>query len=468
MRRYLLLLVSFVILSCAPVKKYQNLTEVRSWENDIQEFEKLDKIEIYPEDAILFAGSSSIKIWSTLEKDMAPYHVIQRGYGGAKLSDFAVYAARIFDPHPCKAIVIFIANDITGGEKDKRPQQVAGLFRNVLKTIRKKHPDTPVFWIAITPTASRWQAWPEIQKANNLIKKICDNRKNTYFIPTDFAFLNESGTPKDELFRSDRLHLNEEGYKVWRKIIMKELNKVIPFPDCQIIGHRGESYTAPENTIASAKLAWESGADAVEVDIHLSKDNRIMVCHDANTRRTSGEDFMIKETNSDILRKLDVGSFRDKKYKGEMIPFLEEIILTIPDGKELVIEIKCGIEVLARLKETIGEYGKNKKFSFISFDFHTITETRKVIPGSSCYWLCSDSDMFNRTVNLVPGAGLKGVSLQYSIIDAKVAEQIKTLNLELFAWTVDEPDEAKKLISSGVRGITTNRPGWLREQIYQY
>jgi hypothetical protein len=227
MRRYILLLFSFAILSCSPVRKYQNLPEVKAWENDIQKFEQLDKSERYSEDAILFAGSSSILLWSTLEKDMAPYQVIQRGYGGARLSDFVVYAGRIFDPHPCKAIVIFVANDISGSDKDKSPQEVSRLFRNVLKTIRKTHPETPVFWIAITPTASRWKVWPEIEKANNLIKDICDKKTNAYFIRTDYSFLNESGKPNDELFRTDRLHLSDKGYAVWTEIIKKELNRIL-------------------------------------------------------------------------------------------------------------------------------------------------------------------------------------------------------------------------------------------------
>jgi hypothetical protein len=227
MRRYIILIISAVLLSCSPVRKYQNLPEVRFWEKDIQKFEQLDNSEKYPDDAILFAGSSSIRLWTSLDKDMAPYHIIQRGYGGAKLSDFVVYAGRIFDPHQCKAIVLFIANDITGTQLDKTPKEVAALFRNVLRTIRKMHPATPVFWIAITPTASRWKVWPEIQKANSLIKEICDNQKNTYFIKTDFAFLNEKGVPNDELFRDDKLHLTEKGYAVWTEIIKKELNNVL-------------------------------------------------------------------------------------------------------------------------------------------------------------------------------------------------------------------------------------------------
>jgi hypothetical protein len=227
MRTYIILLISFVLLSCSPVTKYRHLPAVLSWENDIKNFEQLDKSEKYQEDAILFAGSSSIRLWTSLEKDMTPYHIIQRGYGGAKLSDFAVYTSRIIDSHPCKAIVLFVANDITGSDQDKKPEEVAALFRYVLKTIRKVHPSTPVFWIEITPTASRWKVWPEIQKANIQIKNVCSKEKNTYFINTSNSFLNEKGLPNDELFREDQLHLNEKGYAVWTGIIRLQLDRVL-------------------------------------------------------------------------------------------------------------------------------------------------------------------------------------------------------------------------------------------------
>jgi lysophospholipase L1-like esterase len=228
MQRILLLLISLVLLSCSPVKKYRHSPEVLAWEDDIRKFEQLDKSEKYSRDAVLFAGSSSILLWKTLESDMSPYPVIQRGYGGARLSDFAVYASRIIAPHPCRAIVIFIANDITGSESDKSPGEVAALFKNVLRTIRMTHPDTPVFWIAVTPTAARWNAWSEIQKASGRIEDICKHSGNTYFIRTDFAFLDKTGKPRTELFIDDKLHLNRQGYEIWTEIIKKELEKVIP------------------------------------------------------------------------------------------------------------------------------------------------------------------------------------------------------------------------------------------------
>jgi len=227
MNRLFVILVSLTFLSCSPLREYQSLPEVKAWEPAIQKFEQLDKAETYPKESLVFAGSSSIVLWSTLKEDMAPYPVIQRGYGGAKLSDFAVYADRIFDPHPCKAILIFIANDISGSDSDKSPEEVLTLYKNVIKTIRKKHSDTPVFWIAITPTSSRWKVWPEIQKANNLIKEYCESNEGLYFIKTDSAFLGEDGKPINEYFRDDHLHLNADGYAVWSKIIKDEVDRVL-------------------------------------------------------------------------------------------------------------------------------------------------------------------------------------------------------------------------------------------------
>ena len=225
--RYLAFIPVVILIACSPLKEFRDLPEVKAWEMEITKFEALDRSESYPDDAILFAGSSSIRLWSALADDMAPYSIIQRGYGGAKLSDFAVYANRIFSTHKCNALVMFIANDITGSNNDKSPEEVRKLFLNVLKTFRNTHPDTPFFWIAVTPTLARWKAWPEISRTNDLIREACEKRQNTYFIQTDYAFLTETGTPDETLFISDKLHLNSQGYRIWAKIIKTELDKVL-------------------------------------------------------------------------------------------------------------------------------------------------------------------------------------------------------------------------------------------------
>jgi hypothetical protein len=227
MHKFLIHFLLLAGLACSPVRNYLYQQDVLSWEGDIQKFEQLDRDEAYPANSILFVGSSSIRLWSTLAQDMAPYPVIQRGYGGAKLSDLAVYAERIIYPHEFRAIVMFIANDISGDEKDKSPREVARLFEYVLRTIRHKYPDTPVFWLAITPTASRWSVWPRIQEANKLIQRACDQDRNAHFITTDFIFLDAAGLPREELFQPDKLHLNADGYALWTKLVRQELDRVL-------------------------------------------------------------------------------------------------------------------------------------------------------------------------------------------------------------------------------------------------
>jgi len=227
MRRFTFFIILLTLISCSPLKVYREDPEVKAWEPEIEKFEQLDINKSYPPDAVMFAGSSSIRLWSSLGTDMTPYNVIQRGYGGAKLSDFAVYADRIIYPHKTSAIVLFIANDITGRDKDKSPLEVSQLFRKTLYIIRRKYTKTPVFWIAITPTGARWHVWPEIKEANELIRKVCKKHENTYYIDTEIAFLTPSGLPNKDLFLEDNLHLNEAGYKVWTGIIKNELNNVL-------------------------------------------------------------------------------------------------------------------------------------------------------------------------------------------------------------------------------------------------
>jgi glycerophosphoryl diester phosphodiesterase len=233
------------------------------------------------------------------------------------------------------------------------------------------------------------------------------------------------------------------------------------------IAHRGASYLAPENTVASAKLAWELGADAVEIDVHLSADNRVMVIHDSDTKKTSmGEsNYVISETKSDVLRKLDVGSFKDDKYIGEKIPFVEEILETVPKDKTLVIEIKCGEEVLPALVKAIDQSGKADQLVFISFGWETIQQTKKTFPLNKCYYLRMNPVGLKTKMKEAAEFGLDGVNLYHKIINKNVMKLSDELSLEVLTWTVDDPETVKRLNKLGVYKITTNRPAWLKEQM---
>ncbi len=236
------------------------------------------------------------------------------------------------------------------------------------------------------------------------------------------------------------------------------------------IAHRGASYLAPENTVASAKLAWELGADAVEVDVHLTKDNRVIVIHDKDTKRTcyGKTNLSIAQTPSILLRDLDAGSWKGEEFKGEKLPFLSEIIETVPAGKTLVVEIKAGgDEIIPEIRRVVDNSNKKEQIVFISFGWKTIIATHKEFPDNKCYWLSSLKPGLKKKMEKAAAEGLTGVNLKHSIIDEEIMVQAKDLNLEVLSWTIDDPAEAQRLTNIGVSGITTNRPKWLKEQMNQ-
>jgi hypothetical protein len=217
--------VLLVFTSCSPLRKYKE--KDRKWAYpEIQAFERLDNTQTYAADALLFIGSSSIRLWKTLEEDMKPYPVIQRGYGGAHFRDMVFFTDRILADHPLSMVVCFVANDISGSGKDGTPQEVLKLFKYFIKQVRAKHPSIPIMQVAITPTQSRWQLWPQINVVNQLIKAFCEKTENLYFINTVPEFLDEHGQPKPHWFVGDQLHLNKKGYEVWNRIIKGEIEKV--------------------------------------------------------------------------------------------------------------------------------------------------------------------------------------------------------------------------------------------------
>jgi glycerophosphoryl diester phosphodiesterase len=253
--------------------------------------------------------------------------------------------------------------------------------------------------------------------------------------------------------------------KLYVVIVLLFLGNLIAQAQPSVIAHRGFSFAAPENTVSAARLAWQQNADAVELDIYLSKDNRVVVIHDSNTKRTTGQDYKVAETNADVLRSLDAGLWKGEQFKGEKIPFLEEMIATVPDGKKMVVEIKCGVEVLPALQQVVDRSGKKEQLIFIAFGWEIIVATKQLFPENACYWLSGSATAVQEKMEDAAKKGLDGINLNYKIVDEKTVEQAKALGLEVLSWTVDDPEEARRLVKIGVTGITTNRPDLIRQSI---
>lgn len=236
----------------------------------------------------------------------------------------------------------------------------------------------------------------------------------------------------------------------------------------QIIAHRGASDLAPENTLAAVELAWQLGADAVEVDVHLTQDRRIMAIHDPTTDRTAGRHFEVATTHSGDLRRLDVGRHKHPRFTGERIPFLEEVLPTIPPGRQLFLDIKCGPDILPPLLETISRSGKRSRVVVIGFELSTIRAAKRRMPDVPAYWLCDKRLLVSYSPSLARQAragGVDGLDVHWSGLSRRFIQAVKAARLGLYVWTVDHPAQARRLQALGADGITTNCPSRLKSAV---
>jgi glycerophosphoryl diester phosphodiesterase len=245
-----------------------------------------------------------------------------------------------------------------------------------------------------------------------------------------------------------------------------------------IVAHRGASYDAPENTVAAMELAFEQGADGVEADFYLTSDGHIVCNHDKDTERTAGVKHVIVETPLEVLRKLDVGAWKNEKYRGEMMPTFAEIAETIPDGKKFIIELKVGPEIVAPLKKELAKTDlEDEQILIICFNEKTVAECKKLLPDLKCHWLTGykkdeKSGEFKPSLGEVvatlershaDGLGTQG---EMKHVDAEFLEDLcEEGHCEFHVWTIDDPKVAKYYQKLKPWGITTNRPGFIREQL---
>ncbi len=243
----------------------------------------------------------------------------------------------------------------------------------------------------------------------------------------------------------------------------------------EIIAHRGASFDAPENTLAAMKLAWEQKADAIETDLHLSKDGRIVVIHDFDTARIGGSTNRVASRPWAELQKVDAGAWKDARFAGEKLPSFEALLATVEKGRRIFIEIKVGPEILPEMERVIAASGKEPaQMPIIAFGFETAAAAKKRFPKHEVSWLHSwardkKTGEFPKVSDLITrakAAGLDGLDLQHGFpVSPDFVQQVKAAGLKLYVWTVDDAASARKWADAGVDGITTNRPKWLREQL---
>ena len=196
------------------------------WESEVQAYEKADAKSAPPAGAVLFVGSSTIRMWGTLAEDFRPLKVIARGVGGCQVPDMVYFAERIVIRYRPRQIVFYAGdNDVAS---KRTAEQVLADFRAFVEKTRPALPDAPIHFLSIKPSPSRANVWPEALRANRLVREYCEKTPGLHYIDTATVLLDAQGNAKPECFLQDMLHMNRKGYELWIPIIRASLEKATP------------------------------------------------------------------------------------------------------------------------------------------------------------------------------------------------------------------------------------------------
>jgi lysophospholipase L1-like esterase len=182
------------------------------WEKEIAAFEASDRTNPPPKNCIVFVGSSSIRMWSSLKSDFPGLPVVNRGFGGSELADSVKLAERIILPYQPREVVIYAGgNDLANG---KLPEVVFGDFVALAAKIHASLPSARIVFIASAPNPKRWAIVDKVRKLNSLAQEYCQ-QQGLMFVDVFSLMLGPEGLPKPDIFREDGLHMNAKGYAIW-------------------------------------------------------------------------------------------------------------------------------------------------------------------------------------------------------------------------------------------------------------
>ncbi|HEV2540641.1 MAG TPA: SGNH/GDSL hydrolase family protein [Frateuria sp.] len=194
------------------------------WRADIAAFAAADRAHAPPPHPVLFVGSSSIRLWSTLAQDFPGRAVLDRGFGGSRIPDATYYAGRLVAPYHPRAIVFYAGdNDLAEG---CTPAQVRDAFAAFVGRARALDPGVPIAFIAIKPSMARRQLLPQIRQANALVRDYARQQHGVDYLDAFTPMLGPDGQPQRRWFVQDGLHMNRQGYAVWVRLVRTWLDIV--------------------------------------------------------------------------------------------------------------------------------------------------------------------------------------------------------------------------------------------------
>lgn len=241
-----------------------------------------------------------------------------------------------------------------------------------------------------------------------------------------------------------------------------------------IFAHRGACADAPENTLAALKEGLLQKADGIEIDVRLSRDNRMVVFHDSSLLRITGIKAKIADSSSEYLRNLDVGLYKGEKFRGEKIPFLEEILDSVPDGKLLQIDVKSDERSVPFIVDAIKNSRKNQsEIMVISSRLRVLARIRVELKDIFTAKVYGKRPLLRQNLPRIKPllydlkkAGATAIDFDCRfVVDKKYMDLLQKNGIKAYAWTVDNENTAIRLRELGVAGIATNQPAVIRQAL---
>jgi len=196
------------------------------WESAVRTFEEADRRSPLSSGGIVFTGGSTIRFWRSLQDDMQPLSVINRGFGGAQMLHVTVYARRLVNAYRPSAVVLYAGENDLGWPTRRReatPETVCEDFKRFVQIVHSELPRTWMFYVSINPTPFRKGRGPAMEEANRQIREFSSGADHVEFIDVSTAMLDARGQPQGEIWRWDGLHPNERGYALLTSIIKPAL-----------------------------------------------------------------------------------------------------------------------------------------------------------------------------------------------------------------------------------------------------
>lgn len=216
---YLRCLLMYLLVACAGVLNAQPFA------SDIAAFRKADSVQFPPKKAILFVGSSSFTKWTDVQAYFPGYPIINRGFGGSTLQDVIRYANDIIFPYQPKQVVIYCGENDVAFSDTVTAETVLARFVQLFAMIREKLPAAQVVFISLKPSPSRWKMQQRVIRTNELISAFISRQSNALYVDVYHKMLGIDGLPLSGIFTADSLHMNAQGYAIWKKAIEPVLAK---------------------------------------------------------------------------------------------------------------------------------------------------------------------------------------------------------------------------------------------------